>query len=103
MATSLEAVQAAGNLSDRVSFFVVKAAIAVMYEDNTTANHPERVAFAESVLISGYDIMQYTYSVLSNPTVLAGLDLSEDDLSVGDGDIEFIVNSVFNAFAGVST
>ena len=103
MATSLQAVQVAGNLSSRVAFFVTKAGVAVMNESNATANHADRVAFAEKVFVGDYDLTQYTYSVLSNPTILAALDVSENDLGLADSDIEFVVNSVFDAFAGVST
>lgn len=103
MATSLEAVQVVGNLSPRVALFVTKASVAVMNEDNTTTNHTERAAFSIKVFVSDYDLIQYTYAVLSNSTILSGLDITEADLNVNDSDIEFVVNSVFDAFAGVST
>jgi hypothetical protein len=103
MATSFEAAQSVGNLSPRVSFFVIKAAGAVMSEVNTTPSHAERVAFALRVFESDYDLSSYTSAVLSNPTILAGLDPSEEDLGVSDSDLEFSVNSFYNAFAGVAT
>lgn len=103
MATSLDAVQIAGNLNPRVSFFVIKAAIAIMAEDNLTANHSDRVDFANKVFVGDYDLNSYTFGVLTNSTILSNLDTGEPDLGITDGDLEFTVNSLYNAFAGVAT
>lgn len=105
MATSVEAVQVIklGQFQRRVNYYVVKAAVAVMAEDPLTANHAERVAFANKVFVSDYNLDQYTSAVTSNPTILAGLSISDPDNGVVDGDLEFVVNSAFNAFAGVAT
>lgn len=103
MATSVGAVQVSSNFRERISYFVIKAAIAVMNESNGTANHTERVAFANKVFVGDYDLQSYAYGVLTNSTVLGNLDLSENDYGIIDGDLEFTVNSIYNAFAGVST
>jgi hypothetical protein len=103
MATSVEAVQAAGNLESRVSFFVIKGAVAVMSESIGTANHAERADFANKVFVGDYDLSSYTYAVLTNPTNLSNLDLEQDDYGINDADLEFTVSSMYNAFAGVST
>jgi hypothetical protein len=105
MATSVEVVQVVklGQFQRRVNYFVVKAAVAVMNEDPLTANHTERVAFANSVFVSDYNLEQYTNSILANPTIMSGLTVSDAGNGVTDSDLEFVVNSVYDAFAGVST
>lgn len=105
MATSVEAVGVADmqRFKDRVNFYVIKAAVAVMAEDNLTANHSERVVFANKVFTSDYDLEQYVAAVLTNATVLSNLDVIADNNGITDGDLEFTVNSMYNAFAGVDT
>lgn len=105
MATSLEVASAIRDqrLIDRVNFFVLKAAVAVMSEDNTTASHAERVTFANKVFILDYNLPQYVSAVLTNSTNLTNLDLTQDNHGISDSDMEFTVNSMYNAFAGVAT
>ena len=105
MATSVEAVGIAQMLRfrDRVNFFVIKAAAAVMAEVNTTQSHAERVIFGVKVFSSDYNINQYVAAVLTNSTVLAGLSDTADNNGVSDNDLEFTVNSFYNAFSGAST
>ncbi|TNG03796.1 MAG: hypothetical protein EP297_00135 [Gammaproteobacteria bacterium] len=103
MATSDQIVPHVSNVADRVGFYVIKASIAIMNEVNTTPNHTERVAFANKVFISDYDLMNYTNAVLSNPTNMTNFDATESDYGISDPDMEFTVNAAYNAFAGVAT
>lgn len=105
MGTSIEAVKVVrmGQFQRRVNQFVQKAAINVMSELATTPNHAERVAFANRVFVSDYDLEQYTGAVLTNPTILSGLVVMPAGNGVSDSDLEFTVNSMYNAFAGIAT
>lgn len=89
---------------DRVNYFVVSASIAVMAEDPNTPFHPGRVAFANKVLSGNYNVLFCTYGVLTNTTIAAEANVkkSGNDYLIPDSDINFTVNSEYNAFAGVS-
>lgn len=76
----------------------VKAAIAVMNESSATPNHLERVAFARTILTGGLYSEMAVFAVLSNPVIQQKL---EDGISI-DGDLEFVINSIYNAMAGIS-
>jgi hypothetical protein len=78
-----------GGFRDRVRYFAVKAAIAVMNEGAPTA---ERLAFARAVL-QGADVELLTIGVLTDDTIAAKADGS------ADADVEGIVGTVFTAFA----
>ena len=77
----------------RVQAAMVKSAIAVSSENPETPAHVTRVQWATQVL---RDPMHYAtrmaFGVAANPTITA---------ESGDNDIEFTVNSVWNAYAGV--
>lgn len=79
---------------DRVEFFMKKAAVAVMAEALSTTGHTERAAYAKTVLGGFARVFDYAVSVLTNATVEAA------GLAVTDSDLEFTVNSMFNAFSG---
>ena len=86
----------------RVKFYMQKSAIAVMAELGSVANHTERVAYAKKVLDGTASIVEYSFGVVTNSTVLAAISDSLDDNGVIDADLEFTVNSLFNAYAGVA-
>jgi hypothetical protein len=105
MATSVEAAGIAQmpRFIDRVNFYVVKAAVAAMAEDPTTAGHTKRVEFAVKVFSEQYKVRQYAAAVLSNLTVLSRLSDTASHNGVSDTDMQDTVNLFYNAFAGVST
>ena len=75
----------------RVQQAAVKSAIAVAAEDVETANHAARLAWGNQVLRSPEAYGKIlAYGVLSNATIGAA--------SI-DSDIEFTVNSQWNAYA----
>jgi hypothetical protein len=87
----------------RVCYCITKAAVAVMAEDAQTPNHAERVAYAKAVLSGAASVAEYSRAVVTNSTLTAN---GVDDpalFGISDGDLEFTVNSMFNAMAGVAT
>lgn len=107
MATASEAARIADESSwqDRVEYYRLAAAIDVMSENPTTPNHAERVVYAKLIIGGGDNIQGYSLGVATNDTILTTLDeaTGAPDWGVTDNDIEFTVNSLFNAYAGVST
>ena len=88
----------------RVKFLATKAAVAVMAEDAGTANHAERVVYAKTVLDGTYNANTMAIACLTNSTIQAGADVTDaPDYGISDNDLEFAVNSLFNAMAGVAT
>jgi hypothetical protein len=82
---------------NRVKFYMQKAAIAVMSEADTTPNHYDRLIYARQVLQGWTSIFEYALGVTTNGTISSTIDANNYVL---DGDIEFVVNSLFDAFAG---
>lgn len=83
---------------DRVRQALVKAAIAVMAEATNTAHHSQRIAYAFYILnnsVVAGDEMSKGVATSSGITVL-------DADHPSDADIEFTVNSMFDAYAGVA-
>lgn len=95
-----------GGFQSRVAYPLHKAAIAVMAEDPATAGHVTRVAYAKNIIGGGGVLKQVATAVLTNPTIAAAANkaLTQDaGFGIIDSDIEFAVNSLFNALAGVAT
>jgi len=72
-----------------VHMAVVKAAVAIQAENATTDKHTERSQLAFEVLRGTFDWKLFLPAVTSNASIT----------SVKDGDIEFQVAAVWNAFA----
>jgi len=88
----------------RVEYCLKKAAIAVMAEDAGTANHAERIVYAKQVLDGIASVTEVAKAIVTNATVTAGANPTVlPEFSIVDSDLEFTVNSMFNAFAGVAT
>lgn len=76
----------------KVRQLLAKASVAIMAESAATAGHDVRVAYALAVLGNPTAAgAAYTVSVATN----SGLTTTPSD-----ADLEFTVNSMFNAFAG---
>jgi hypothetical protein len=79
----------------KVRQLLCKAAIAVAAEEAATAHHQTRSAYSFAVLGNPVAAGQAAaYAVATN----SGLTTTPSD-----SDLEFTVNSMFNAFAGVTT
>ena len=88
----------------RVEYCLKKSAVAVMAEDAQTANHAERVVYAKEVLDGTASVPEASSAVVTNSTLTTNGDLSAGPLfGISDSDLEFTVNSMYNALAGVST
>jgi len=87
----------------RVYYFMQKAAIAVSSEDQVTTNHALRVAFATKILGGTALVKTYSVGVVTNATIASTANaLASPDFGILDSDIEFVVNSLYDAFSGVS-
>lgn len=80
----------------QIQYFFTKAAIAVMAESAETANHRNRIRFASAILRGQINEQQLRIAVLTNATIAATVNDAKKPI---EGDIEFMVNSVFDAFA----
>jgi len=86
----------------RVRHFIKKAALAIMAEAADTANHAERVALANSVLSGGFNIQELAFAVVTNATISGNALTDIENQGVTDSDLEFTINSMIDAHAGVS-
>jgi hypothetical protein len=87
------------HFAGRVEYCLYVAAVNIMAEVNTTPSHAARVTYATKVLSGQASIRPVVEAVLTNSTIASAVDAA----SVPDGDIQFAVNSLFNALAGVAT
>ena len=86
-----------------VTFFAYKAAVAVMAEAAVTASHAARVVYAKAILGGTASMTDYASAVVSNATLQAEANHdAPPNFGIPDSDLEFTVNSLFNAMAGVS-
>jgi hypothetical protein len=83
----------------RVSYISLKVAQNVASEDESTANHVNRVAYAERIF-RGLDnaLLISMHIAASNPTIAATLE-TEGGAAVPDGDIEFALATIWDARA----
>lgn len=87
---------------DRIKYALESASIDVLAEATTTANHSARRAFAVKVLAGNIDSVATATAVLTNSTIAAEANsATTPDYAIPDGDIQFTVNSMFDAFASV--
>lgn len=78
---------------ERVRLAVVTAAINVAAEDTATPGHARRAEYARYALgDSAHVAAQFAFGVASNPVITA---------ASTDNDIQFTVNAIWNAFAGI--
>jgi len=80
------------------------AAVNVMAEDGNTLGHLQRTIYANSVFSGSVNTYALALAVLANSTISAEAtvqSLPGATSSVPDGDIQFTVNSIFAALAGV--
>jgi len=80
----------------KIKYYMQKSAIAILGEESTTEGHTERVAYAKQILSGNASIYEYAVGVVTNSTIATKIDNGTDY----DSDLEFVVNSMFNDFAG---
>lgn len=84
------------NLKKRVVAAVAKAAMDVIYEDPGTANHANRLIWANNAMQNtASSAEKMMWGIAQNATI------SADPDNATDNDIQFVVNSLIDAIAGV--
>lgn len=76
----------------RVEYLAMKSAIAVANEDPATANHAARLTFAKKIMGGTAPMGEIALAVLTNATI------ANQGNASSDSDLEFTINSIFNAF-----
>ena len=80
-----------GDFIRRVQMAIIKSALAIQAEDPATANHAQRSALAYKVLHEPEAYApKFAMGVATNPVITAASE---------DADIEFTVNSMWDAYA----
>jgi hypothetical protein len=88
----------------RCQYALTVAAVNVVAEANNTANHQQRVNYAKTVINGTASILPVALAVLTNASIAAeAVASTTPDYAIPDSDIQFAVNSLFNALAGVTT
>ena len=102
MADYDDLITIAGNngFQNRIKYALTSAAISVYNEQSSTTGHTARVAYATSVIQGSYNLPSVTLAVLTNSTISAEATLSSaPDFGIPDTDLQFAVNSLWNALA----
>jgi hypothetical protein len=89
-----------GGFQNRVKYALIQAAVSVYNEQSSTTGHTARVAYASNVIAGNYNLAPTSLAVLTNSTLAAEATLtSAPDFNIPDTDLQFAVNSLWNAFA----
>lgn len=80
----------------KIKLCMQKAAIDVIGEDDQTPGHAERVIYAKKILGGTADVQEYSIGVVTNSTIQGKIDSQTNY----DSDLQFVVESMFNDFAG---
>jgi hypothetical protein len=89
----------------RVNYAMCVAAINVYAEGTGVTGHAARAAFSTRVLTGNFNLIGACFAVLTNPTISAEATLPAQGQppngnGIPDSDIQFAVNSIWNALAG---
>ncbi len=90
-----------GRFQNRCSYSLDVAAVNVIAESTTTANHAQRTAYAKNIVSGNFNPRIVSIGVLTNSTISSEATLAGPDFAIPDGDIQFTINTLFNDFAGV--
>lgn len=85
------------DFQDRIKYYLQKYALVVKEEPEATVNHSDRIVYAQKVLDGQANIYEVAIAVTTNATVSAKI---AEGVQNTDGDLEYCVNTMFNAFAG---
>lgn len=100
--SEMASIANSGLFQSRVEYCLKKAAVAVMAEDAGTASHADRVTYAKKVIDGTASTAEAAKAVVTNSTLTASGDSDAANMGIVDSDLEFTINSMFNAFAGVA-
>lgn len=98
--SQLGQIAAQPDFQARIAIALNSAAVAIYNEAGTVAGHAARAAYATKVLTGGYNLSAACLGVLVNSTIQAGASPTTAGNSITDQDIQFQVNSIWNALAG---
>jgi hypothetical protein len=85
----------------RVHYALMIAAVNVAAE-GAVANHTPRLAYAQTVFAGTANIKAVALAVLTNASIAAEVNMAQPlDFAIPDSDIQFAVNSLYSALAGV--
>lgn len=99
--SDLGAIAQNNNFQSRVGYAMAVAATNVYSESPATTGHAARSVFAQKVINGQYNLYPSSLSVLTNATIAAEAVLATTPgYAIPDGDIQFAVNSLWNAFSG---
>lgn len=97
----LGALATQNEFRSRVSYAMSSAAISVYAEAGTVAGHAQRALYATKVVNGTYDLSSACLAVLTNASIAAeALLTTNPGNAIPDADIQFAVNSIWNALAG---
>ena len=102
MADYDDLITIAGNngFQNRIKYALTQAAVSVYNEASSSTGHTARLAYAVGVIGGSYNLASATLAVLTNSTIAAEATLSSaPDFAIPDTDIQFAVNSLWNALA----
>jgi hypothetical protein len=102
MANYDDLITIAGNngFQNRIKYALTQAAISVYNEASSSTGHIARLAYATGVIGGNYNLAPAALAVLTNTTISAEATLSSaPDFAIPDSDIQFAVNSLWNALA----
>ena len=102
MADYDDLITIAGNngFQNRIKYALTQAAVSVYNELSSTTGHAARVAYAVSIIGGNYNLAPASLAVLTNTTIAAEATLATaPDFGIPDSDIQFAVNSLWNALA----
>jgi pyruvate carboxylase len=99
--SDLETISNNGNFQLRVAYAMQVAAVAIYNEAPTATGHAARAAMATRVLNGEFNVQAAAAAVLTNATIAAEANINTTPgYGIPDGDIQFAVNSNWNALAG---
>ena len=100
--SGLMTIAADAGFQQRVHYAMLTAAVAVYYEAPGTTAHITRAQFASAVLNGQANLASAAAAVLTNATIAAEATATPTPgFGIPDTDIQFAVNSMWNAFAGI--
>lgn len=88
------------DFQSRVAIAMNSAAVSVYSEVGTTTGHAARALYATKVLTGNYSLSAACLGVLVNSTIQGEATVATAGNSIPDSDIQFQVNSIWNALAG---
>ncbi len=89
-----------GGFQNRIKYALTSAAVSVYNELSSTTGRAARVAYATGIIGGNYNLAPASLAVLTNSTIASEASAANPpDFGIPDSDIQFAVNSLWNALA----